>query len=138
MNFFTVEILTPGKIVAKNIPAESLLLPTVKGQINILKEHTHLVAKLETGMVSVFGGSDDPDRFFSVTTGVCKVLKDRVTILAHTSEESKEIDMERAKLALQNAEERLNSQSLTDDEFQKFTRKKERAQLRIQMGSYKG
>ena len=54
MTHFTVDILTPDKVVAKDMPAESLLVPSVKGQINILVDHTHIVSKLETGMVSVF------------------------------------------------------------------------------------
>lgn len=138
MNYFTVDILTPSKIVAKDIPAESLLVPTVKGQINVLAHHTHIVSKLETGLISVFGGADDADRFFTVSTGVCKVLDNKITILAGTSEEKAEIDQVRAEEALKNAEDVLNTQALTDEEYQKWQRKKERAQLRIQLSQYKG
>lgn len=138
MNYFTVDILTPSKIVAKDIPAESLLVPTVKGQINVLPQHTHIVSKLETGMISVFGGADDTDRYFSVSAGVCKVLDNKVTILAGTSEENNEVDLDRAKQALKNAEEVMNTQALSDEEYTKYERKKERAQLRIQLSGYKG
>ncbi|MGB0453678.1 MAG: ATP synthase F1 subunit epsilon [Bacteriovoracaceae bacterium] len=137
MNFYTVDILTPSKVVAKDVPAEALLVPTVRGQINVLANHTHIVSKLETGVVSVFGGADDPDRYFSVTAGVCKVLNDKITILAKTSEESHEINLERAKEALANAEQMLD-QHLKDDEYTKYVRKKERAQLRIQLCEFKG
>ena len=137
MNNYTVDILTPSKIVAKGIPAESLLVPTVRGQINVLKDHTHIVSKLSTGIVTVFGGEDDPDRYFSVTTGVCKVLDNNVIVLANTSEEDHEIDVDRAKEALKHAQEQLQS-SLTDEELTKYRRKVERAQLRVQLASYKG
>lgn len=137
MNCFTVDILTPSKVVAKDMPAESILVPTVRGQINVLEDHTHIVSKLETGVVSIFGGADDPDRFFTVTTGVCKVLENKIIVLANTSEEKHEIDLDRAKEALANAEERLHS-DLNEEEYVKFMRKKERAQLRIQLSSYKG
>ena len=137
MNNYTVDILTPSKIVAKGIPAESLLVPTVRGQINVLKDHTHIVSKLSTGIVTVFGGEDDPDRYFSVTTGVCKVLDNKVIVLANTSEEDHEIDVDRAKEALKHAQEMLQS-SLTDEELTKYRRKVERAQLRVQLASYKG
>ena len=132
-NFFTVDILTPSKVVAKDIPAEALLIPTATGQINVLPQHTHIVTQLETGKVSVFGGSDDPDRHFTVTNGVCKVLEGKIVILTTTSEEDTEIDAERAKLALENAEDRLTNSTLTEDEFVKYQRKKMRAQLRMQM-----
>lgn len=137
MNNYTVDILTPSKIVAKGIPAESLLIPTVRGQINVLKDHTHIVSKLSTGIVTVFGGEDDPDRYFSVTTGVCKVLDNKVIVLANTSEEDHEIDVDRAKEALKHAQEQLQS-SLNDEELTKYRRKVERAQLRVQLASYKG
>ncbi|MBT3584366.1 MAG: ATP synthase F1 subunit epsilon [Halobacteriovoraceae bacterium] len=133
-NAFTVDILTPDKVVGKNIPAESLLIPTVRGQINVLADHTHIVSKLETGTLSVFGGADDPDRHFSVTIGVCKLLKDKVIVLANTSEEVHEIDVERAKRALGNAEDKLKSaETLSEDELVKYQRKVGRARLRIQM-----
>lgn len=137
-NFFTVDILSPNKSVARDIPAEALLIPTAAGQINVLPSHTHIVSKLETGKVSVFGGPDDPDRHFSVTSGICKVLENKIVILANTSEEDVEIDQERAKAALDNANEKLNHTALNDEDYVKYLRKRERAQLRLQMAEYKG
>ncbi len=134
MNYFTVDVLTPEKVVAKDVPAESLLIPTVRGQINILPHHTHLINRLSTGVLSIFGGADDPDRHFSVTYGICKVLEDKVIIMSHTSEESHEISVERAQEALEAALSRLNSgDALSDEEVEKYRRKVERAQLRVQL-----
>lgn len=134
MNYFTVDVLTPEKVVAKDIPAESLLIPTIRGQINILPHHTHLINRLSTGVLSIFGGADDPDRHFSVTYGICKVLEDKVIIMSHTSEEAKEISAERAQAALENALGKLNGgDALSDDEIEKFRRKAERAKLRMQL-----
>jgi F-type H+-transporting ATPase subunit epsilon len=134
MNYFTVDVLTPEKVVAKDVPAESLLIPTVRGQINILPHHTHLINRLSTGELSIFGGADDPDRHFSVTYGICKVLEDKVIIMSHTSEENHEISADRAQEALDNALSRLNGgDALSDDEVEKFRRKAERAHLRLQL-----
>lgn len=134
MNYFTVDVLTPEKVVAKDVPAESLLIPTVRGQINILPHHTHLINRLSTGVLSIFGGADDPDRHFSVTYGICKVLEDKVIIMSHTSEENHEISAERAQEALEAATARLNSgEALSDEEVEKYRRKVQRAQLRVQL-----
>ena len=134
MNYFTVDLLTPEKVVAKDIPAESLIIPTVRGQINVLPHHTHIINRLGTGVLSIFGGADDPYRHFSVTYGICKVLENKIIIMSHTSEENHEIDEERATRALENATIHLNSEEpMTDDEVEKFRRKAERAQLRIQL-----
>lgn len=137
MNYFLVDVLTPSKIIAKNVPAESLLIPTTRGQINVLENHTHLVTNLSTGVLSVFGGADYADRNFVITVGVCKVLENKITILANTSEESTDVDVERAKLALKRAEEKLKyPEGLSAEDLVKYTRKVERAKLRIQLGEF--
>lgn len=134
MNYFTVDILTPEKIVAEGIPAESLLIPTVRGQINVLPHHTHIINELKTGVLTAFGGADDPDVDYSVSGGICKVLNDRVIVMAHTAEKKVDIDLERAEAALKNAQDRLTSgDPLTDEEVEQFRHKAERAEIRIQL-----
>ena len=137
MNHYTVDILTPNKVVARNVPAQSLLVQTSKGQINILENHTHIVTKLMTGPLTIFGAEGDPDRFFVTTTGICKVLDGKVVILADTAEETKDIDLERAKAAVANAQAMLNEKDgLTSEEMEQYRNKLERAQLRVQMAEY--
>ncbi|MCK6595780.1 MAG: ATP synthase F1 subunit epsilon [Bacteriovoracaceae bacterium] len=137
MRYYSVDILSPSKIVAKNVQAESLLIPTEKGQINVLENHTHLVTKLGTGMLSVFGGPDYGDRHFSITTGVCKILDNKIIVLTNVSEESTDVDAERAKLALKNGEDKLkNTEGLSLEDIEKYRRKVERAKLRIQLAGY--
>ena len=137
-NHYTVDVLTPAKIVAKDVPAESVVVPTVKGQMNVLQNHTHVIAKLETGFVSIFGGEDDPERYFTVTTGICKILENKITILANTSEEDNEINIDRARTALERTQEILQKETLNDDELLKYQRKLERAKLRLQLASFRG
>lgn len=137
MKYFVVDILTPSKIIAKSIPAESLLIPTVRGQINVLENHTHIVTKLSDGVLTVFGGPDYADRNFFVSTGVCKILDNKVVILSNAAEESTEVNVERAKLSLQNAEEKLkNTEGLSVEEVEEYVAKAERARLRIQLAQF--
>ena len=137
MKYYTVDILTPSKIIAKNVPAESLLIPTVRGQINVLENHTHIVTKLSTGVLTVFGGPDYADRNFLVSSGVCKILENKITVLANTAEESTDVNVERAKLSLQNAEEKLkNTEGLSIEEVDEYVQKAERARLRIQLAEF--
>lgn len=132
MKQFTVDVLTPSRAVARNIPAQALLIPTSRGQINVLPDHTHVVTQLSTGMLSIFGGADDPDRHFTVTHGICKVLEDKIVILSNTSEEQHEIDLDRATRALKFTEDKLANEALDEEDHLKFHRKAERAKLRIQ------
>lgn len=134
MRNFVVDILTPNRVVAKDLPCQSLLIPTVRGQINVLTDHTHVITRLGTGELSVLGGADDSDRHFTITYGICKVLDNKVYILSNTCEEEHEIDQARAQKALNFAQEKLTSEEgLVDGEIEKFRRKAERAQLRLQI-----
>jgi len=136
MNYFTVDILTPSKIIARSVQAESLLVPTVRGQINILENHTHIVTNLSTGVLSVFGGADYADRHFALSTGVCKILDNKIVIMANTAEENTDVDVERARLALKNAEDHLkHAEGLSAEEFEKYTRKVERAKFEFRLAN---
>lgn len=137
MKYYTVDILTPSKIITKAIPAESLLIPTVRGQINVLENHTHIVTKLATGVLTVFGGTDYADRNFLVSSGVCKILENKIVILANTAEESTEVNVERAKRSLDHAEDKLkNTEGLSNEEVDEYVQKAERARLRIQLATF--
>jgi len=139
MNYFTVDILTPEKIVAKGVPAESLIIPTVRGQINVLPNHTHIINELSTGVLTVFGSADDPDIDYSVSGGICKVLNDKVIVMTHIAEKNTDIDLERAERALQHAKDKLHSSEevLSDEEIEQYRNKAERAEIRIQLAKTK-
>lgn len=133
MDYFSIDILTPTRVLVKDAKADSLLVPTINGQINILMGHTHMITRLDTGILTIFGAEDYPDRNFSITTGVCKIQDKKILILSNVSEEYCEIDVERAQKALDFAKNKINSEALTDEKLAKYERKVERAQLRLQM-----
>src|SRR5690606_1185476 len=111
-----------------------ITIPTVRGEINILPEHTHILTELSTGVLTA--KSSMGLRHFSVTAGLCRVLKDTVTILSFTSEKADQIDIERAKSAKTKAMDRLSGKdSLSDVDLIKFRRKLERAELRLRLAN---
>lgn len=137
MAAFKVNLLTPTCILAKELEADSLLVPTSRGQINVLPKHTHLISKIDTGVLSVVSGEKKND--YLVTTGLFKVLGDTVTVLVMTSEKAEAIDQERAQKALKLAEEKLSGKDvLSDVDFIKYERKLERAKARIQLAYSRG
>ena len=139
MAHFSVDVLTPYKVLAKNIQADSLLVPTSSGEINILRDHTHLVTKLDIGPLTIFGGPDEPDRSFAITSGICKVMKHKVVILTAIGNDVSTIDVDRAKASLANAQNILKTESLSPYEFEEESKKVERAQLRIHLAeTFKG
>lgn len=138
MKYFVVDILTPSKIVAKNVNAESLLVPTIRGQINVLENHTHIITKIDTnGVLTVFGGPDYADRNFYVSGGICKILDNKIQILANSAVESTEVDVASAHKSLEHAEEKLkNTSGLTAEEIADYQAKAERARLHLQIAQH--
>lgn len=132
MSNFKLNIFTPNGVVVKELACDELLVPTQTGEINVLKDHTHLISELGTGVVVAKAASGN--RHFSVTAGLAKILGQEVTILSSTSEKAEEIDVERAKSAKAKAESRLKEvEKLTNTDFIKFQRKLERANIRIKL-----
>jgi F-type H+-transporting ATPase subunit epsilon len=133
---FKLNLFTPKGVVIKELECNDITIPTVRGEINILPEHTHILTELGSGILTAKTGAGT--RHFSVTAGLCRVLKDTVTILSFTSERAEEIDLERAKAAKSKALDRLSGKtSLSDVELIKFRRKLERAELRIRLANLK-
>ena len=138
MAAFKLKLYTPGGVVVKALECEALTIPTTRGEVNVLKDHTHFLTKLETGILTA-KTADQGDRHFSVTTGTLKVLKGEVTVLSLTSESADKIDLERAKEAKKKAESKLSGvESLNDEEIIKYRRKLERAEMRMKLAYLRG
>lgn len=136
MAAFKLNLFTPKGVVIKDLECNDIVIPTVRGEINILPEHTHILTELGTGVLTA--KTNMGTRHFSVTAGLCRVLKDTVTILSFTSERTEDIDIERAKAAKAKAHDRLSGkESLSDVELIKFRRKLERAELRLRLANLK-
>ncbi len=134
---FTLDLLTPNGAIVKNVECDEVLIPTCRGEINILPDHTHVLTTLGTGILTVRKG--ETKKYYSITHGTCKILGDKISILSSTSETADKIDIDRAKRALEKAEKKLKGEeSLTEVEMIKFQRKLERAKTRIEIGYLRG
>ena len=135
MAAFKLNLFTPKGNVVKGLECADITVPTVRGEINILPDHTHILTELGTGVLTA-KTPDGAVRHFSVTAGLCRVMQDTVTVLSFTSEKPEQIDIERAKAAKAKAASRLAGESnLSDVELIKFRRKLERAEMRLRLGN---
>jgi F-type H+-transporting ATPase subunit epsilon len=135
MAAFKLNLFTPKGTVVKGLDCSEITVPTVRGEINILPDHTHILTELGTGVLTA-KTTDGSIRHFSVTAGLCRVMQDAVTILSFTSERPQDIDVERAKASKAKAASRLAGESnLSDVELIKFRRKLERADMRLRLGN---
>jgi len=75
--------------------------------MGILPGHAPLVGQLGTGSLSYLAGSKR--RYLALDGGFLEILEDHVRVLADSAEPAEEIDVNRARADLKDAEARLAS-----------------------------
>lgn len=121
-----IDIVTPHRRLVTGERTDRIKLPGSKGQLEILENHAELLSTLTTGILEFNG------RKFAVSQGFVEIKDEKVTVLAETCEESTEIDKSRAQEAQRRAEEKLQD-TLSDEEFEKYQLKLQRALVRQQL-----
>lgn len=102
-----LEVVTPEKSVVSE-DAQIVMAPGVLGQFGVLVNHTPFMTALQTGAIK-YKDESGRERFVFVSGGFAEALPDRVTVLVESAERRKDIDLQRAKAAVERAEKRLQS-----------------------------
>ena len=99
-----LEVVTPDRLVLST-QAEVVVCPGVEGQFGVLPGHIAFLSALDIGeMYYKAGGKTE---YLAVSGGFAEVTGEKVTIVAESAEKGREIDVERAKRALERAEKRI-------------------------------
>lgn len=125
-----VDIVTPTRKIVEGASVSSLVLPGADGELTVLPGHTELLTVLGTGLLAFTQGGTE--RRFAVSYGFAEVRHDKVLVLAEVAEESKDIDVERAKAAFKRAQESLTG-TLSQSQFRKQQLKLQRSIARQQI-----
>lgn len=107
-----LEVATPERQLVREEVAE-VQVPGRNGYMGILPGHAPLLSQLGIGFLSYEVGGKR--RYLCVHSGFVEVLPDRVRVLADVAERAEEIDLERARRALQRAREQLINPALGVD-----------------------
>ena len=99
----TVELVAVERRVWSG-KASFVFARTTVGEIGILPGHELLLAQLEEAGVVRIDGVDGPSTDVAVHGGFLHVTPENVTILAESAEISEEIDVARARQALERAD----------------------------------
>ena len=83
--------------------ARLVIARTSAGDIGVMPGHQPVLATLDDGIVTV--RSPDGDQLFAVHGGFVSVANNTVSVLAETAERADEIDVERARRALERAQQ---------------------------------
>jgi F-type H+-transporting ATPase subunit epsilon len=124
----TLEIVTPERRVAQ-VTCDEVRAPGVQGGFGIRPGHASFMTALEPGRLTVVTGGREEQ--YAVGGGFLQVDQDRVIVLADTAERREEIDVERAKRALDEANERLRAATEQDHNHAVESARVRRATARI-------
>jgi F-type H+-transporting ATPase subunit epsilon len=102
---FDIEVVAADRRVFTGA-AISVTIPGLAGYFGVLHGHAPLVAALKPGALTIDREGGEP-LVLAVSGGFVEVMADRVLVLADSAELVAEIDVERARLAKERAQERI-------------------------------
>jgi F-type H+-transporting ATPase subunit epsilon len=129
-----LDLVTPAKQVLSE-EVDEIVAPGSLGQFGVLPGHTPMLTTLQVGELSYRQG--DQIHYVAVNWGYVEIENDQVVILVETAEVEDEIDLDRARKALDRAEKVLAELSPEDKEFLARQGALQRALVRIQVAGRK-
>ena len=111
---FKVEILSPEKIFFSD-NADMVILPSYEGDMSILKQHIAIITFLRPGIIKVKKTNDHYEDFF-VEDGIIEFYNDNLCILSTSVINVKNLSKDYLENINKNTEEKLKSNTLTDEE----------------------
>lgn len=133
-NSLELVIVTPERQLLREKVVE-VQLPGENGYLGVLPGHAPLITELGIGELSYHDAGGKESAHIAVMSGFAEVLPESVTVLAETAEFAEEIDVERAKQALERARARIASNA-ADMDWEQATAALQRALVRIKVGEY--
>jgi len=126
-----LEIVTPEKIVVSQ-EVDAVVAPGTDGEFGVLPGHIHFLTGIVPGELRY--NTDAGKESMAVTTGFAEVSNDKVSILVDAAEKASEIDVERARQAMERARERLVKDRKTEDvDFLRAEAALRRAVMRVRI-----
>jgi F-type H+-transporting ATPase subunit epsilon len=127
-----LEVVTPERVVVSEA-SQIVAAPGSLGEFGVLSGHTPFLTSLKTGVIR-YTDAKGAERYVFISGGFAEALPDKVTILAESAERRSDIDLERAKAAMERAQKRLEADRTGEDiDFVRARAALERAIVRIRL-----
>jgi F-type H+-transporting ATPase subunit epsilon len=124
------EVVTPDRKLL-SAEADVVVLPGVEGQFGVLSGHVPFLSALDIGEMYYRDGAKT--EYLSVSGGFAEVTGKKVTIVAEAAESGREIDIERARRALERAEKRLAAAKTENIDWTRAEASLRRAMMRMKV-----
>lgn len=112
MGKLNLEVVTPEKVLVSQA-VDTVVAPGTDGEFGILPGHVPFLSGIVPGELRYTMGQEK--EILAVTTGFAEISNDRVSILVDAAEKARDIDVERARRAIERARERLAKMRGTKD-----------------------
>jgi F-type H+-transporting ATPase subunit epsilon len=132
---FTLEIVTPDRVVSTDEDVVSLVVPGVDGYLGVMAHHAPLLTELTVGEITV-RHSGNVEEHIATAGGFLEVSDNKATILSDAAEKAEEIDMTRAEESVKRAEERL-AHSTAETDLARARASLMRAMNRLRVASHR-
>jgi F-type H+-transporting ATPase subunit epsilon len=130
----SLEIITPERVVVSE-EVDMIEALGGLGEFGVLPGHERFLTTLEIGEICYMQGNST--RCLATSGGFAEVAEDKATFLVDTAEFSEEIDVDRAKKAMERAEGALKELSEEEKEYKQHELALKRAVARISAASKK-
>jgi F-type H+-transporting ATPase subunit epsilon len=134
---FALSLVTPEGPAFEG-EVEMLIVPGAAGEIGILARHAPLVATLKAGGTRIHIRRDEEIRDFATGPGFFKVEQDRALALVDDAVDAREIDQERARKQLEEAQAELELIERDESEADRWQVEQRIAHAQNQLDVYAG
>jgi F-type H+-transporting ATPase subunit epsilon len=126
----TLEIVTPERRVL-SVAADEVRAPGAQGGFGVRENHEPFMTALEPGQLTYVEGGRE--HHYAVGGGFFQVAENRVIVLADTAESEHDIDVERARRAFEEAQEKLLKLTEQDEHYAIESARVRRAAARLRV-----
>jgi len=124
----SLEIVTPERRVL-SVAVDEVRAPGVQGGFGVRLNHEPFMTALEPGRLTYVEGGRE--HHYALGGGFLQVADNRVMVLADTAEAAGDIDVERARHALAEAQDRLLKMTEQDEGYRNEQARVRRAAARL-------
>lgn len=125
-----LQVATPERQLVDD-QATQVEIPGKNGYLGVLPGHAPLLSELGAGVLSYSSSSETQDRLLVIEGGFVEVLNNEVRVLAERAEFGREIDFDRARQQLEDAQQEIQETN-TAEESDRALRKLAIAQARVE------
>jgi F-type H+-transporting ATPase subunit epsilon len=127
-----IVIMTPQRQILSEEVDEITASGTL-GEFGVLPSHASFLTSLKIGELSYKKGGSV--YYLAVNAGYFEVVNDTVTVLVDSAERAEEIDLDRAKKAMEQTEEKLKALAPDDTDYAAMEAALQRALIRMQVAA---